>query len=260
MALLIAGHQRSGTTLTKDLCNSHPDIAVTGEFGNFMRLDLPVDAYVHFIVDRWWRKRNAAILDARRPKGVNMGRNFLFIVRYLRAIGAQQPQVVDAAVIETALKQMFPGKRVVGDKYPDHVFQLNKISRNENIQTVFIYRDPRDVASSALKRARSELRNTWPDELRSPRDIAERWLQTIQLMENNQDRILAIRYEDLVNNPLPILQRLGECLNVDPQGFDHTMIRPTSVGKHRSGLTDQEVQEVLDAAGPAMERLGYISG
>lgn len=261
MSILIAGHQRSGTTLLKDLCNSHPQIAVTGEYGNYMLLDVAYSRYARFILGRWWKKRNAAILTPHTVKGVNMARNLDFTLRYLAALRAelQGPPYghVDAAVVERGLKRLFPGKSLVGDKYPDHIFKLSKLSRDDRLKCVFIYRDPRDVAASTLKRARTELRSSWPDEMRDPREIAERWLQSIEMMERSRERIYAIRYEELVTRPRPVLDGLGAWLDVDPAGFDAGIVRPTSIGKHRQGLSQDEIDTVDGIAGTVMSRLGY---
>jgi hypothetical protein len=238
MAVLIAGHQRSGTTLLKDLCNSQQ--------------------YARFILGRWWKKRNAAILASHPLKGVNMARNLLFIFRYLVAVRSQDPTLVRNDHVENAMLRRFPGHSRVGDKYPDYIFWLNKLSRLENMKCVFIYRDPRDVASSTLKRARIELRGSWPDEMRDPGEIAQRWNQTIEMMERTLDRILAIRYEDLVTQPESVLQELGSWLEVDPEGFNQKMIRSTSIGKYQTGLSETEVEQVVSIAGPVMRRLGYL--
>lgn len=261
MSILIAGHQRSGTTLLKDLCNSHPQVAVTGEFGNYMLLDEPYPVYARFIWGRWWKKRNAAILEPHPLKGVDMARNLGFTLRYLAALRMElrggPGRVVDAGVIDAGLRRLFPGKSLVGDKYPDHIFRMSKLSRDERLKCIFIYRDPRDVAASTLKRARSELRSTWPDEMRDPKEIAERWVQTIEMMERSRERVLAIRYEELVTWPRPVLDRLGEWLGIDPSGFDAGIVRPTSIGKHRQSLTEGEIHQVESIAGPVMRSLGY---
>lgn len=257
MAILIAGHQRSGTTLLQDLCNSHPEIAITGEFGNFMLWNEPLSIYRGYILQRWWKKRNSPILDSHPVKGVNMARNLVFVLRYLSAIEKLKPAKVTPKTIEQATRQMFPQASMVGDKYPDHVFFMSKLSRYPHLKCVFIYRDPRDVASSTLKRSRVELRKTWPDEMRNPREIAERWVLTIEMMERCRERIFSICYEELVTQPAPILQALGKWLRVDPAGFDAQIVRPTSIGKYREGLSAEEIQAVETVAGATMRRIGY---
>lgn len=42
MFLVIAGHQRSGTTLLRLICNGHPDMVVTNEFRNIIALGKPL--------------------------------------------------------------------------------------------------------------------------------------------------------------------------------------------------------------------------
>lgn len=257
MAVLIGGHQRSGTTMLKNLFNVHPQVFITGEFGNFMHLDMPFDQYARYIWSVWWRKRNSAILERHPVKGVNMLRNMMFCARYLTEMGRRRPKVVDAAVITETLLNIMPGKTLVGDKHPDYVFVMDRFVKNEDLKLITIYRDPRDVASSSFKRAREELLNHWPDELRDPRGVAERWLYAVKKIEEHGGDMFAIQYENFVMDPSHVVDRLSDWLGVDRSGFDLTMIRPTSVGKHRKHLTEQEINQVLEVAGATMQRLGY---
>ena len=257
MALIIAGHQRSGTTLLKNLFNSHPEISITGEFGNFMLIDAPYSVYARFILHRWWRKRNAAILQSYPLKGMNMWNNLVFVLMYLKSIKRHAQGWVQVRSIENALKDCFPNSRIVGDKYPDHVFELQKLVRGEGIKCLFISRDPRDVASSALKRGRTELRNSWPDELRSARLIAERWCYAMKLIEQYRDKIFLVRYEDLVLNPRLYLSKFGDWIGVNPEGFRNEIVHAKSIGKYLHGLTEDEISEIIEVAGPVMQRFDY---
>lgn len=63
MAFIIAGHIRSGTTLLRNLCNSHPDITVTMEFGNFDGLGCSHAAYIRYILRRWWNDKHRSFLE-----------------------------------------------------------------------------------------------------------------------------------------------------------------------------------------------------
>jgi len=84
------------------------------------------------------------------------------------------------------------------------------------------------------------------------------WIEAIENMEKNVHQIYSIRYEDLISNPKTVLNDLGHWLDVGPTGFRHKMIRTTSVGKYKQGLSTQELKDINAIAGPAMERLGYL--
>jgi hypothetical protein len=83
-------------------------------------------------------------------------------------------------------------------------------------------------------------------------------VRAIEAMERNADRCHIIRYEELMANPREVLDALAGYLGVAPGGFDASIIRPTSVGKHREGLTAEELEQVMAVAGPTLERLGYL--
>ena len=71
MALIITGHQRSGTTLLARLFDTHPEVRITGEFGNFQKIGAPRSQYLRRLLKRWggivvrgWR-RNVMIQSNR---------------------------------------------------------------------------------------------------------------------------------------------------------------------------------------------------
>ncbi len=45
---------------------------------------------------------------------------------------------------------------------------------------------------------------------------------------------------------------------MDPSAFDQTRVRATNVGKYETGLSGEEIDRVVEVAGPTMERLGYL--
>jgi hypothetical protein len=163
---------------------------------------------------------------------------------------------VDASAIEAALNGIFPGARIVGDKHPDYVFALDRLAQSAGLSCLVIYRDPRDMANSVLK-AYSAWGKWWGPELAQAESIAERWVHTIGLVERNSDKIYAIRYEDLVTDPRSVLAELADWLGVNPQGFRLDMVRSSSLGKYREGLSKEEVTDIIRVAGPKMEQLGY---
>jgi hypothetical protein len=161
--------------------------------------------------------------------------------------------------IEAVLKNIFGGARIVGDKYPGYIFQLDKLAVTEGLSCLIIYRDCRDVTSSSLKEART----TWRDQRFAKRfdtagKAARQWVDAIESMERHIDQLHVIRYEDLVTAPIQELELLGKWLSVDPGGFPAHIIRDASVGKYKSGLSDNELAAVMEIAGPTMARLGYL--
>ena len=122
-----------------------------------------------------------------------------------------------------------------------------------------IYRDCRDVTSSTLQRARTEWRKIllFVRKLNTAEKVAHRWVLAIELMERNRDDLLVVSYEDLVSESEKSLGRISDWLGVDAAGFEIQRISSRSVGNYRHGLTAEELDTVMEIAGPTMSRLGY---
>lgn len=259
MALLICGHQRSGTTILADVVGRHPDIRLTVEFAEFWQLGCPYPAYVRWILNRWWllRRRNNLLLPLVLGR-LNFLRNHLFVPLYLLAYTRFWREQVSVGTIAGTLRSLFPRARVVGDKWPDYLYHLPQLTASPEAQCLVIYRDCRDVASSSLRMARTEWRNRhFVHSLDTPEKVARRWVKGMQIMESSVGRIHMVRYEDLVTDPDPVLQGVGEWLGVDPGGFPTHYLRGDRIGKHHKGLSPEELGAVIEVAGPTMERFGY---
>ena len=253
MALIVTGHQRSGTTLLSRLFNAHPEVRLTGEFGNFQEIGAPRSRYVRRLFKRWggivirgWR-RNVMIQSNR------------FVVQYLKRIIAAGADGVTVEIIEQALHELLPDAKIVGDKYPEYIWDLDELAAQPLLSTVVIYRDCRDVTSSTLVRARGDWRRmpVFVRKLNTAEKVARRWVQAIDLMESHREKVFIMRYEDLATHPSEALSRLSEWLDIDPAGFDVRGITDRSIGKHKCGLTAAEIETVMKIAGPTMSRLGY---
>jgi hypothetical protein len=108
-----------------------------------------------------------------------------------------------------------------------------------------------------------KLRGRWRDlpmaqKLDTPGKVAQAWVLAIQAMEKHRQKVYSIRYEDLVREPRRTLNALAHWLDVDPAGFRDSLVRDTSVGKYRTGLTASELAEVNEIAGPTLARLNYL--
>lgn len=253
MPLIITGHQRSGTTLLARLLNAHPEVRITGEFGNFLEVGAPRGRYVRRQLKRWggivvrgWR-RNVMIQSNR------------FVLQYLQQIAGGGADGVTVEVIEKALHELLPGAKVVGDKYPEYIWSLDNLAANEGLSILVIYRDCRDVTSSTLLRARTDWRRMplFVRKLDTAEKVARRWVRAIELMEAHRAKIFMLRYEELVTTPSEQMGRIAEWLGIDRPGFDVQHISDRSIGKYRRGLTPAEIDTVMEIAGPTMARIGY---
>jgi hypothetical protein len=265
MALLIGGHVRSGTTLLRDLFTLHPDITVTHELETFMPLGLSHKEYVQSMLRGWRRKGIINYRILRRP-GVGWNRwrkgyvirGHVFTIRYLYKIFRSRRDLVNVDIIESALREIFPRSRIVGDKWPDYVKRLDDFAGTEGLSHFIIYRDCRDVVSSTLKLVRTRWsKQPWTRNADTAEKVARRWVKAVETMLRHREAIFCVRYEDLIENPKEVLGAIGSRLGVEPSGFPWKLVRHTSIGKYRMGLTPDELEIILQIAGPSMERLGY---
>jgi hypothetical protein len=189
-------------------------------------------------------------------------RGHAFAIRYLDKIRRYRPGPIDLPAVEATLREVFPRAGIVGDKMPDYVHLLETLAPTSGLASVIIYRDCRDVISSHLKLARTSWRNQgWIQNQGTAERVAERWVEALETMERQRDRIHIVRYEDLVREPKRELAVLAEWLGVDPTGFPERSIRnvrDNNIGKYEDGLTAQELEAVMNIAGPIMARLGYV--
>ena len=264
MALIVTGHQRSGTTLVARLLNAHPQVRMTGEFGNYLRLGAPFPTYVRRMLQRWggiaFRSWPLAVtFESPGSHREVVYQNNRFVIQYLRRLRGLDADKIITEVIERVLHELLPGAKVVGDKYPEYIWDLESLARDPGLSILVLCRDCRDVTSSTLEKARTDWRRmpVFVRRLNSAEKVAHRWVRAVELMEANRDRIFVMRYEELVTDVTRTLARLSEWLEIDPEGFDCERISSRSIGKYRNGLTHSELDTVMEIAGPTMARHDY---
>ncbi len=161
--------------------------------------------------------------------------------------------------VESALQKMFLTSRIVGDKWPDYLYHLDDLLNYEGIKIVVIYRDCRNVANSTLKMVQTKWRNqSWINLLDNLEKIGKRWVQGIEIMERHSSRIHIIRYENLITHPKQELKKLGQWLGVPPEGLPAHLITPQNPEKYKDGLSEDQVNRLLEICRPTMKRLGYL--
>ncbi len=262
MALIIAGHQRSGTSMLQLLCNHHPQIGMTMELASFMKVGVPFNEYSRFIRWRWAgvRNRPGPLIPPRQKSAWRTKlANNRFMAEFVWHLYRHRQPIVDTEMIGAILSKFFPQANVVGDKYPDYIYQLNKLTEQAGLQRLVIYRDVRDVVSSTLKKVRTDWKGMdFASKMYTAEKVSVRLLDAIELMDQYQEHIYCLRYEDLVTEPVRELTQLGKWLDVRPDGFPFNWVKPTSIGKYQTHLTESELSAVLDVAGPVMKDMGYV--
>jgi len=154
------------------------------------------------------------------------------------------------------MRNCVPEAPIVGDKFPYYVFILNRLVGIENHACVIIYRDPRDVASSSLRKVRS-IDQPWVRFFNTAEKVARQWVRSIDSMEQHADKVHSIRYESLVSQPEVEIDKLSVYLGVDASGFSLDLVHNNSIGKYKHGLHQDELVMVNAICGPTMSRLGY---
>ena len=256
---------RSGTTLLEELCNSHPEIILTDELAIFHAEGKYYKQYRSRILQRWLSHKFIRRKEFQNVSGMSTRRrvihslhNHVYTARFLFQIRKYRRKRIDASRIETALRNILPAVQLVGDKWPHYVFLLDHLALLQDMRIVIIYRDCRDVVSSALTLARSNWREKkWIKDFDSAEKIAQSWMRAIEMMERHSENVHAIRYEDLVAFPQQEMMRLADYLGLDWTGFPIGIIKNSSVGNYKNNLTAEEMEAIDRIARTTMIRLGY---
>jgi hypothetical protein len=238
----VVGTTRSGTSLLGLMLRNHPAIAFPGEFEfavDFMPSadaypDLP--AYYDWLsMDRHFR-HHACTIDPALPYP-ELVRSFL--VQMKRDAGMAEKPLVGVAVHRhfDRLARLFPDARFV-----------------------HLVRDPRDVARSWLEFGWSG--NAWAA-ARAWAALEREWDRVAATLP--AERVLALRFEDLVRDPPSALGAIGRLLGV---GYDDAMLRyhesstygpidRDQVAKWRSALSPNEQRWIEGEAGELLVARGY---
>jgi hypothetical protein len=149
-------------------------------------------------------------------------------------------------------------------------------------RAVHIVRDGRDVACSLLERgwlaalragsddaglaygahARFWVEPDRAEEFRTAseaRRAAWAWRRYVSAARAVPERILEIRYEELVSEPVKVAERLAEHLDLPPEPLAESLSKAfdRSVGRYMKDLTPDQLRDVEDEAGDLLQELGY---
>ncbi len=239
-APFVVGVGRSGTTLMRMMLDAHPELAIPPE--------------THFVPEligtcRSWRSSPAkaltTITESRRWGDFDLDPEEL--LERFKNVKPFEPAGVLRAFY--GLYAESHGKPRWGDKTPVYVTKMVEISAAlPEARFVHLIRDGRDVAVSRAKRAMSAAS--------TPEAAARKWRDRILAARDQGVRVphyMELRYEDLVLDTEPTLQRVCEFIELD---WDPCLLSYYE----RAGKRLQEVARDLPAAQgkrlrPAEERV-----
>lgn len=265
--LLISGHQRSGTTLLRRVCDGHPQMKVANEFGCFADVGLTVP---QAWAARWaqWRLVNGrwAFNSQFATHPYRHWHNLWFTVGYCLRLAQVVRGQATVADVGHALQKQWGGETAVsGDKLPQYMPLLPRLLSHRDVKVIIIYRDCRDVTSSFLEKVRTVWQTrAWASELDTAEKIARNWVAQIEQMEQLAAKyapvqVHLVQYEQLVSEPQLVLNEVAAWLGISPVGFPLQQVRASSIGKYQQGLTEDELAQIEAVAGATMRRLGYTS-
>ncbi|GAA0487059.1 sulfotransferase [Salinibacillus aidingensis] len=164
-----------------------------------------------------------------------------------------------------------------GDKTPINTFSLKLIDKVfPDSQFIHMIRDARDVVSSYIKAGLYQ----------DAEGASQRWINSINTAQKfgkkvGSNRYMEVYYEELVRNPEPVLRQVCEFLGIEfeesmlhhVEGVDqlkdtrlshHTNlykpVNPSSIGKWKKNLSEEQQQVVEQYCRELMENMGYTWG
>ncbi len=275
----MGGAAKSGTTWLQVLLDAHPSVSCTGEnhFVNFLTPALK----------KTFEEHNRLLLDPRKNTAYATGRKpAIFEADELRYLAT-------AAALTILLKQAKakPAARAVGDKTTRNVQAFGQaLSWFPGSKGIHLVRDPRDGAVSGWHHIQrlfpAESKTSFPTMDHYVRHYADVWAIEVGVgaaaAERDPTRILELRYEDLVERPVPTLARAFRFLGVDhgdalvercleagsferlsggrargPEQLD-SFFRKGVVGDWKSRLSPDAAAYLVAKCGDSMKHFGYL--
>lgn len=294
--ILIGGDNRSGTTLTSVVLDSHPDLVVGPEL-DFVE---PRDLGPYIVA-------SCELLLAGDPRVQGRGvetadPEWYFGVQFVKqchrfGVGHAELRDVVAGVVDRLgsdvvafderclvldaigeCRRRQTGAARWGIKVQRQIARVDELARAfPRAHFLHVVRDGRDVAASNITGGQE-----WA--YKTAAEAAAGWLSVVArpVTVAPEGRYLEMRYEDLVGDPRATLQRVVDFLGIRwddallrhaelphtlfDNPYDHPSARPAAealtaarVGRHRDELTAEQVAEFEHLAGDELRRLGYLS-
>lgn len=255
MRLLVTGRQRSGTTITRALLNTHPDIWITNEL---LLYDF-FSGYGKFQSFSKWVKK--------RFKKTHRQERYAF------------PFDIDAASFKRQYKQNLGKRKNLSAKIiaaEDCIFQ-NRFSvfgdkgglgairvlqkAGLPFKVLYLFRDGRDSVASSISRHKDKKDDdSWKtsDPFESSLYWANEIKKWLELKERlNKDSYIEIQFEKYVDAPDETLEKIAAFLEVDNK-FDLNVLDTSkaNIGRYKTELPDWQNSFSKEAV-DVLKGLGY---
>ncbi len=264
----VLGFPRSGTKLLRAILNNHPRVFIANEL-----LFLPL------LAERFESYGDVSQLPNFRPMHRDVMATYYFAVR--RKLGeslvtAEQWHAacesydltgVLAGIIRLETGAPGSGPVWLGDKSPNYTTHLAAVAAAvPDAKFIHIVRDVRDVALSARK--------VWGKNVYR---FAQRWVDGLRVYESDHarlpaERVLEVRYEDLLASPEQTVRGLLDYLGADYQPGLLRLSRPSetfgdargasgvmwgNLQKYRRQLSEREQRRLEQIAAVPLRHYGY---
>jgi hypothetical protein len=269
----IVGPHRGGTTLLQAMLSTHSQITIPPETEFFDQV-WPRQRVFGSLTNPQNLRRLGQYLTGPHCSVSDLGLKWEDITQ---GLSDTKQGYDDLFAVILALYGDSRGKRRVGEKSPQHIFDVGtKLRLYPQAKFLCLMRDPRAVV-------RSEMETTWGS--KSVGRITRRWervAREAQMLRStlSPSQLCFIRYEDLVRDPEPILRKVCEFLgerfesemlkfhdrSASEQGFRtdevwkfNTLrpVDPSRIDQWRDQLTPGQIVLIEQRAGDWLERSGY---
>ncbi|MGI9332033.1 MAG: sulfotransferase family protein [Gammaproteobacteria bacterium] len=279
--VFIVGASRSGTSLMRTLLNQHGSIHLSIETHYFddlrPRMKDPADEELEGA--RWHRCENYFLALSHRlysqgdPEQGTVSRETLRDA--LPRARATADGAFEAFCRVNASRE---GATIWGEKTPRHIFRIDDIlGRYPQAKIIAMVRDPRAVVAS-YRDWRKDLEAENERTIRSYNILIATMLWKSGVIAaltarnaHGPEHIRFVRYEDLVNDPRPVVEGLVEwlglpfeealldvpVLNSSYQRSSKGGFSKEAIGRWRERLSDREVALIQQCAGKALTDAGY---
>lgn len=221
--LFLFGMPRSGTKLLRELLNSHEEVFIPVAESNFIPL---------------FFKKYGAVMDFSKSEIRSNIKKDIEKSLFIFYLKNEHQFNIDFKFIEKLEKPMLLSEfmsilflkfckkqniKILGDKTPSYIYHT-KILKNlfPTAKFIHIYRDPRDIVISMNK--------AWGKNIFL---AAHEWNETMnyfRTLKESDINLLEIKYEDLIDDPQTVLNKICEYLNIN---FSEKLLTPNTKPENR---------------------------